>query len=341
MKLIVVTQKVDAEDSDLGFFHRWLEKLAGRADLFVIANYVGNYNLPQNVKVYSLGKERGAGRFSKFFRYHRLLLKFLPYSDGIFFHMCPEYVLAAAPPNLIFRKKSILWYTHREVSLKLRLAAKLVGAILTASKESFRLPSEKVIIVGHGIDIEHFKPPVPRASDDILKLLSVSRISPSKDLVFLVEALALLRGRNIEKKIRLDIVGTPITPGDFVYEAKLKELINEKGLSEEVAFLGPKLYSEMPAVYAEHDLLLHASETGSIDKVVIEAMATGLPVITSSEAFYDILPDKYSVREKKPAKMAEKIMVLKAARRDLMLRDIVLKNHNLDKLLSLILNAFR
>jgi len=64
-------------------------------------------------------------------------------------------------------------------------------------------------------------------------------------------------------------------------------------------------------------------------------------VVSTSEAFYDVLPDKYSVREKNPAKMAEKIMVLKAARQDPMLREIVLKNHNLDKLLSLILNAFR
>ena len=69
-------------------------------------------------------------------------------------------------------------------------------------------------------------------------------------------------------------------------------------------------------------------------------MAAGLAVVSTSEAFYDVLPDKYSVREKKPAKMAEKVMVL-SARRDPMLRDIVLKNHNLDKLLSLILNAFR
>ena len=106
--------------------------------------------------------------------------------------MCPEYVLAAAPTNRIFRKKSVLWYTHREVSLKLRLAAKLVDKIFTASKESFRLPSKKVVIAGHGIDIEHFKPRGSSASGDTLKLLSVGRVSPSKDLMFLIEELLRL-----------------------------------------------------------------------------------------------------------------------------------------------------
>ncbi|MDP3784938.1 MAG: glycosyltransferase family 4 protein [bacterium] len=341
MKLLVVTQKVDLADQNLGFFHRWLEKLARGADLFVIANYVGNYNLPQNVKVYSLGKERGTGRFLRFFRYHRLLLKLLPHSDGIFFHMCPEYVLAASPLNLIFMKKSILWYTHREVSWKLRLAAKLVDKIFTASKGSFRLPSKKVVITGQGIDLEHFKLQAPSAAGDTLKLLSVSRISLSKDLMFLVEALALLQDQNIGKKVRLDIVGAPITKSDFIYETKLKELINRKGLSERIAFLGPKLYSEMSAVYAEHDLLLHSSETGSIDKVVIEAMATGLPVITSSEAFYDILPEKYLLKNKRPEELAQKIIANRDAPRDPSLRELVAKNHNLQNLITLILNAFQ
>ncbi|MBI4059667.1 glycosyltransferase family 4 protein [Candidatus Giovannonibacteria bacterium] len=341
MKLLVVTQQVGLTDPNLGFFHRWLEKLAEGADLFVIANQAGNYKLPENVKIYSLGKERGKWRIARFLRYRFLLLRILPQVQGVFFHMCPEYVLAAWPLNFVFRRKSILWYTHREVSWELRLAARLVDRIFTASRESFRLSSKKVVISGHGIDLAHFKSQAPRASDGTLKLLAVGRVSPSKDLMFLIEAVALLRGKNIAKKIRLDVVGAPITEADFAYQKGLKELIANKGLSKTVAFLGPKLYDEMPAVYAGHDLLLHASETGSIDKVVIEAMAAGLPVLTSSEAFYDVLPEKYLLKNKRPEEFAGKIVVNQNASRDLSLRGEVIKNHNLDNLTAAIINAFQ
>ncbi|KKS22293.1 MAG: hypothetical protein UU78_C0019G0001, partial [Candidatus Roizmanbacteria bacterium GW2011_GWC2_41_7] len=56
MKLIVITQKVDINDGNLGFFHRWLEKLAEKTtELRVVCLSAGEYHLPQNVKVYSLG----------------------------------------------------------------------------------------------------------------------------------------------------------------------------------------------------------------------------------------------------------------------------------------------
>jgi len=53
---------------------------------------------------------------------------------------------------------------------------KLADKILTASKESFRLPSKKVIITGHGINIEEFCPLPRRQRAENLRLLSVGRI---------------------------------------------------------------------------------------------------------------------------------------------------------------------
>ena len=68
MKLLIITQKVDMNDDNLGSFHEWLKKLAEKADIFVIGNYVGKYDLPENVKVFSLGKEIGVGRLVKNFQ---------------------------------------------------------------------------------------------------------------------------------------------------------------------------------------------------------------------------------------------------------------------------------
>src|SRR3989344_6741688 len=57
MRLLIVTQKVDKNDPVLGFFHRWIEKFAKNFErVTVICLGKGEYNLPANVKVLSLGK---------------------------------------------------------------------------------------------------------------------------------------------------------------------------------------------------------------------------------------------------------------------------------------------
>ncbi|MDP3934628.1 MAG: hypothetical protein Q8Q46_00155, partial [Candidatus Giovannonibacteria bacterium] len=56
--ILILTQKVDKNDDNLGFFHEWLKKFAEKTDkVFVIANFVDEHSLPVNVQVFSLGKE--------------------------------------------------------------------------------------------------------------------------------------------------------------------------------------------------------------------------------------------------------------------------------------------
>ena len=72
MKLCIVTQSVDTNDAVLGFFNRWISEFAKHADaVTVIVNRVGAYDFPANVAVCSLGKERGAGRIVRYFRFFR------------------------------------------------------------------------------------------------------------------------------------------------------------------------------------------------------------------------------------------------------------------------------
>ena len=62
MKLLICAQVVDREHATLGFFHEWIEALATTADqVEVIALEVGAYDLPEHVRVHSLGKESGKG----------------------------------------------------------------------------------------------------------------------------------------------------------------------------------------------------------------------------------------------------------------------------------------
>lgn len=342
MKILVVTQKIDRLDSNLGFFHRWVEKLSEKSEIVVIANYVGSYEFNKNVSVFSLGKENGFGRFRRFFIYQRLLLKFLSSSRGAFFHMCPEYVLGAWLLPKIFRKKSLLWYVHKSVGVRLWLAEKLVNKVFTASAESFRLKSKKMEIVGHGIDIELFKPGLPEPFSGV-KMLTVGRISPVKDLKTLVFAVAELV-RRAKFSADLDVVGEPALSEDENYFKEIKEISESAGSGKAIKFLGPKYYWELPDIYGSHNVFIHASKTGSLDKAVLEALACGKNVFTSSEAYDNLSSLIVKFKPGDAIDLADKIE--KAfAEKHLGINEQAVnwigKNYNLDRLINKIINFYR
>ena len=146
MKLLIVTQKVDINDSNLGFFHRWIEEFAKHYErVEVICLEKGKYNFSRNVFVSSLGKEDGRGRIFRLIRFLHLV-NILRY-DRVFVHMNPEYVILGGPIWHILGMKVAFWYTHKAVNLRLRLAVRIADVIFSASRESFRLATMKFKIL--------------------------------------------------------------------------------------------------------------------------------------------------------------------------------------------------
>lgn len=342
MNLLVVTQKVDKEDENLGFFHRWLEEFARHADLvLVMANSVGHCSLPGNVKVYSLGKEKSIGKFFRLFKFWWLLGKYSRKSDAVFFHMIPEFVLAAAPFFVFSRKPMALWYTHKSVTRKLRLAEKLVDYIFTASELSFRLPSKKVVFTGHAIDVDFFKPSYQSQNSppENIKMVTVGRISPVKNIETVIRACCLLKN-SWNKSWALSIVGGPIMARDHEYFNSLKKVVQDAGLADRIFFHGARPYTEVPEIYADHDIFISMSSTGSIDKSVLEAMSAGLTVLTANEAFQSILPNNYFLEKRSPDFLAGRIKFLAdESRPNRVLRELVVKHHSLEKTISKIMEV--
>lgn len=343
MKLLIITQKVDIDDDNLGFFHRWLENFAANLEeVHVICLGMGKHRLPANVKIYSLGKERGYSKLRQFFRLQKFLFKHLARVDGVFFHMCPIYAIASFPLVKIFRKKAFLWFLHKSVNWKLRLAEKCVDKILTASEESCRLKNRKKIeIVGHGIDVDKFSPlDNNRAKDSRYQILSVGRISPIKDQETLIKAIDIIVNRMGIKDLQVEIAGSPLEDFEKDYFDKIKKIVSEKKLGGFIEFLGGISYDEIPKLYQNSDLVINLSDTGSIDKVVLEAMAAGSLVLTCNEAFVKILDEKYLFPKKDFENLAKKILSLKSAGPDPALREIVIRRHNLDNLIDKIISKY-
>lgn len=342
MKLLIITQKVDKNDDILGFFHQWLFEFAKHTELLtVICLEKGDYNLPKNTRVFSLGKEEGKGRFvylARFFKYIRSLHREY---DAVFVHMNPIYTVLGGCFWKVRGKKIALWYTHKRVDLKLRIAEKFSDIIFTASKESFRLPSKKVVVTGHGIDIEKFKPTLKeKHTDKKLRIITVGRIAPVKNLHIVIDAAKILKEKGIDFQIK--IAGKPATKSDEKYFKTLKDTVRTAGLGKEVSFIGSVPYSKIQNFYQEGDIFVNLSETGSLDKAVLEAMASGTPVLTSNEAFFNMLPNEYLLRRLTSEHLAEKFLshTQKHLNR-VSLRTVVVQNHTLPSVVEKIVQLLK
>lgn len=288
MKLLVITRKVDRNDALAGFTYGWIQEFSKHVEtLHVICLEQGDISeLPSHVHIHSLGKERGKNRLREFIRFHRFAKSLVRTVDGVFAHQNPEYGILIAPWAKLYRKKLISWYTHKAVTWKLRVLEFLSDTIVTASKESFRLPSSKLVVLQHGIDTDFFSPQKSSPGHEHV-ILSVSRISPSKNIQLMIELVEVLHARGLP--IKLHIVGGPAVPRDEEYVSHLHAMIERKNLHKVVSLLGPIPFSETPDVYRNSGLFLNFSETGSLDKAVLEAMSCGVPVLVANEAFKNIL----------------------------------------------------
>lgn len=364
-KLLVITQKVNKNDSNLGFFHEWLLRLAGKVErLTVICLEKGEYDLPSNVRVLSLGKEEMkllncyVVKLLYCWRFYKYIWRERRNYDGVFAHMNPEYCILGGILWRVWKKRILLWYTHKSVNWQLWMAEKFVDKIFTASKESFRLPSKKVEVVGHGIPVEKFIDPdfkyLEKLRGNSLFLMSVGRITPSKDWETVILAMAELQNKKLPglDSMFFLVVGAPITQEDIKYGNRLKEISRSKA---NMAFTYSTYPWEtelggMPYVYQGQHLLIHTSRTGSMDKVVLEALAAGRVVVTSSEAYTNLAEGElkdvvYSFPAgdyKELAKIIEKIYHSGILNK-LPIQpgiDYVSEKHNLDNVINKISNYF-
>lgn len=329
MKLLITTQIVDLNDPVLGFFHRWLSEFAVNCEqVVVICLKKGKYSLPDNVKILSLGKENSASKLKYAFNFYKYIWQERKNYDAVFVHMNPEYVVLGGVFWQLWHKKIALWYTHKSVNLKLRLAEKLVDIIFTASQKSFRLPTNKIKIMGHGIDLEIFKPTQTKLKTKII--MQVGRISEVKGQLTLVKAFKKIVDKIPEAM--LYIVGSAINERDKIYQDEVIKYIKEHKLADSVKLLGPIVNDKIPSILEKVRVSVNLSSTGSLDKDILEAMACNVHPISINEAFRNILPKNnfiYNIDE-----LPDKIIFFLNNSVECEYREIIKNSHNLKELIK-------
>jgi glycosyltransferase involved in cell wall biosynthesis len=284
MRWLMITRKLDPTDDRAGFVMRWIEALAARLDyLDVICQEQAYPTLPANVTMHSMGKESGAGRITQAWRLTQLLRTLTPQVDGVFCHMIPRYVLFAAPWTRLHRQPLLLWYTHRQASAELKIAARLASHILTASPGSFPLRTDKLAVMGHGVETDLFPPPDGEA--DPPEIVLVARLAHIKRQDRLIRAAAQVTGRD---PFRVVIVGGPVE-GEPDYPAHVRALA--QSLDLDVIFTGPLPHAEAAARLRGCAVAVNLSPAGLFDKAALEGMFAGRPTIVTNADFLPLLGD--------------------------------------------------
>lgn len=289
MNLLIVTQKIDKNDDVLGFFHPWVIEFAKNYEkVTVICLYKGERNLPSNVKVLSLGKEKGVSKIKYILNFFKYIWEERKNYDKVFVHMNPIYVVLGGLFWKLSGKKQALWYTHKNIDLKLRIAEKITDVIFSASKESFQLESKKLKIVGHGIDVDKYQ--YKNIEQKKYTAVCVGRISPIKNQKLLVEAVDILVNEKGVSDLRVALVGGFFDFDDSYYKS-IKDFVDNRGLNENVIFIGSVPNNFIHLYYYESTLSVNLAPTGGLDKVVLESLLCGTPAIALNKTFVNIMRD--------------------------------------------------
>ena len=134
---------------------------------------------------------------------------------------------------------------------------------------------EHVQIWSRGVDTERFAPEhrsdevrEKSGPDDALHLLYVGRLTPEKDLKLLFEAYQRLTAMSLSNPVHL------VVAGDGAYSTRMMAAAPEK-----VTFAGYLEGQDLSRAYSSADVFVFPSKVETLGNVVLEAMASGLPVV--------------------------------------------------------------
>ncbi len=341
MRLLITTQAVDKHDPVLGFFHRWLEEFAKHCEhIHVICLKEGRHDLPKNVSVHSLGKESGRSRVKYIRRFYRHIIALCGEYDAVFVHMNEEYVLLGGIFWRLWGKRIVLWRNHKKGSLFTRFAALLAHTVCYTSPQAFVARFRNAVQMPIGIDTGLFK---PAGEAEPRSLLFLGRLDPVKNPDIFLAALKRLKREGVE--FHADVYGDPTDPA-APHAAAFR---NEAAplVAVEVLALHPGVPNdETPAIYARHSIYANLTPSGSFDKTIGEAMASGCIAVIANDALRGIVPDELLVDACSADSVANGIkaaLAMDEGSRSALaerLRGYVLKNHSLTLLSSRLMELY-
>jgi glycosyltransferase involved in cell wall biosynthesis len=350
MRVLWFSLATDADDTILGFTSRWIRAVARRVErIDVVTMRRGRVDLPANVRVMSLGLELGLSELRRGARFYALLVALLLRErvDVCFSHMAPIFSILAAPVLRPWNVPIVTWYAHPAVHWKVRLAHAVSHRMTTSLPRTLPYSGDKVRVIGQGIDTDLFTPAgmVPIETPPLV--LCAGRLSPAKDHRTLLAAVARVRERS-QLGFRVVILGDA-PPGHETYARSVAEMIDRAGLRDVVEMHPGVAMERLPGWYQRSSIHVNLTPAGFGDKVALEGMSSGRPVIVANDDFRPTLgghSEQLLFRAGDAEGLAHRLewlLSLSSAERIAIgadLRHEVLARHSLDSLAARLLTVF-
>jgi glycosyltransferase involved in cell wall biosynthesis len=196
----------------------------------------------------------------------------------------PDYLGYIAPA---LGAKAVLTRTlRRNLILASARASEIVMTPTDAMSDLLNLWTEdlegRVETNIYGTHLDQFAParnPRKWRTDGILKILMVSAYYPHKQPGLIAEAVRMLNERGIPTHLTLTMNLNDIA--DALGSAKDMFLLNKSLARGETTLLGHVEYEFLPALYHQHDVFVTASLSETFGHPLVEAMASGIPIIAA------------------------------------------------------------
>lgn len=160
------------------------------------------------------------------------------------------------------------------------------------------VPEGNLAVVSGAIVTARYKSPMldakPERRGRDLQMLWVGRVAPGKGVETAIRGIG-----HLCRSSGLDIDLTVVGPGAEHYLRDLQALAVAEGVDSRIVFTGPVGQDDLPGMYGRFDVFVFTSELEeSFGRVLVEAMAAGLPVVSTvgASATREILGDgKYGL----------------------------------------------
>lgn len=196
-------------------------------------------------------------------------------------------------PPIVFTEHGRHYPDHRSTKRVvfnrslLRRDDRLIGvgqSVCDALIQNEGLPAKRVELIYNGIDLQAYRQAHNNAvwrsevrqelglTEDEFIVLQVARLNPLKDHQTALRAIARLKQQGVRARLAL--------AGDGETRPALERFVQDHGLTSRVLFLGAR--RDVPRLMAAADVFLLSSISEGIPLTLIEAMTTGLPVVSTN-----------------------------------------------------------
>ena len=213
-------------------------------------------------------------------------------------------LLGGAWPRVVLAEHQSIGLRSKGTQAKSLLALILSRAVVVLTRDyAERYPFRAVpiravhemTIVPNGVDLDLFRPKMPldpkiggpRLEEDVVVGMA-SRLSPTKDVVTLIEAISLLN-MELEGSNRFHLK----IAGDGSERIRLQEFVDRLNLSERVTFCGSLGEQDLVGFLRSLDIYVQSTLGETLSTAILQAYAVGLPVVASDvEGVRNLIRDK-------------------------------------------------